>query len=80
MFPEGWLMEPEGKCLLFFEKDPMNPIHEGYIESFLVTGVHTKQLSYRKRTSKAKAIERASHQPITIGNCLFPANSFSNKT
>ena len=31
-------------------------MYEGYIESFLVTGVHTKQLSYRKRTSKAKAL------------------------
>ena len=56
MYPEGWLMDPEGKSLLCFEKDPMNPIHEGYIGFWLATGVNSKEFRYRKRTSKAKAL------------------------
>ena len=49
-------MDPEGKNLLFFEKDPMNPIHEGYIGFWLVTGVNSKEFRYKKRISKAKAL------------------------
>ena len=56
MYPEGWLMDPKGKSLFYFEKDPMNPIHEGYIELWLVTGIRSKQFRYRKRTSKFKAL------------------------
>ncbi len=56
MYPEGWLMDPEGKSLLFFEKDPMNPIHEGFIGLWLATGVNSREFRYRKRTSRTKAI------------------------
>ena len=56
MYPEGWLIDPEEKSLLFFEKDPMNPAHEGYIEYWLVTGVDSKEFRYRKRTSTANAL------------------------
>ena len=61
MYPEGWLIDPAGKNLLFFEKDPMNPIHEGYIGYWLMTEVNFKQFRYRKRTSKIKAIEQWTH-------------------
>ncbi len=61
MYPEGWLMSPEGTSLLFFEKDPMNPLHEGFVGFWLVTGVNSKQFSYRKRTSKAKALAQWNH-------------------
>ncbi len=56
MYPEGYLIDPEGKNLLSFEKDSMNPINEGYIEFWLVTGINSKQFRYRKRTSTAQAI------------------------
>jgi len=56
MYPEGWLIDPEGKSLLFFEKDPMNPQYEGYIGFWLVNGISSKQFRYRKRASKAKAL------------------------
>ena len=56
MYPEGWLMAPKGKNLLCFEKDPMNPFHEGYIGFWLVTGLNSKEFKYRKRASRAKAL------------------------
>ena len=58
MFPFGWLMHPKGKILLFFEKDPMNPMNEGYIEFWVITGVSSKQFRYRKRTTYLKAIDQ----------------------
>ena len=61
MYPEGCLIDPKGKSILSFEKDPMNPIHEGYIEYWIMTEVNFKQFRYRKRTSKIKAIEQWTH-------------------
>ena len=58
MYPEGWLMDPEGDNLIFFEKDPMNPKYEGYIGIWSVTGIGAKQFRYKKRASIAKAIAR----------------------
>ncbi len=54
-------MDSEGKQLLSFEKDPMNPMYEGYMAFWFVTGVSSKQFSYRKRTSKAKALAQWNH-------------------
>ncbi|WP_320667389.1 DUF1651 domain-containing protein [Prochlorococcus sp. MIT 1307] len=61
MYPEGWLIAPGGRSLLFFEKDPMNPIHEGYIGLWVVDGVGSKQFRYKKRTYAAKALDQWSH-------------------
>ena len=58
MYPEGWLLDPKGKSLLFFEQDPMNPIHEGYIESWLITSINSKEFRYKKRSSKGKALAK----------------------
>tara|TARA_Y100001968_G_C19436500_1_gene760000 strand:- start:2053 stop:2292 length:240 start_codon:yes stop_codon:yes gene_type:complete len=56
MYPEGWLLDTKGETLLSFEKDSMNPMYEGYIAFWLITGVDSKEFKYRKRTSKDKAI------------------------
>ena len=61
MYPEGWLICPEGKNLLFFEQDPMNPINEGYIGFWLITGVNSKEFRYRKRMYKNKALIHWTH-------------------
>jgi len=61
MYPEGCLVAPDEAILIFFEKDPMNPIYEGYIGFWSVTGNSTKQFRYRKRTSKAKALVQWNH-------------------
>ena len=61
MYPEGWLMDPEGKSLLYFEKDPMNPMYEGYVGSWLISGDGFKQFRYRKRISKAQALAQWTH-------------------
>ena len=56
MYPEGWLIDSAGKNLLSFEKDPMNPRHEGFIGFWTITGINSKQFRYRKRTSRDKAL------------------------
>ncbi len=56
MYPEGWLIDPEGKRLLLFEKDPMNPMQEGYIGCWSIANNGDKEFRYRKRTSKAHAL------------------------
>tara|TARA_B100001029_G_C14972409_1_gene401044 strand:+ start:449 stop:682 length:234 start_codon:yes stop_codon:yes gene_type:complete len=61
MFPDGWLMNPKGNILLFFEKDPLNPVNEGYIEFWVITGVSSKQFRYRKRTNYLKAVDQWTH-------------------
>ncbi len=56
MYPEGWLIDPLGKSLLFFEKDPMNPMYEGYIGFWMREADCSKRFRYRKRSSKTKAL------------------------
>ncbi len=56
MYPEGWLMDPQGRRFFYFEKDPMNPIYEGYIGLWFTTGDSSKEFKFRKRTSKTKAL------------------------
>ena len=58
MYPEGWLIDPLGKSLLFFEKDPMNPINEGFVEYWSITGVGSKHFKYRKRASQSQALDK----------------------
>ena len=54
-------MDAEGKSLLLFEKDSMNPMHEGYIGFWSVSGVAPKQFRFRKRTSRTKALDQWNH-------------------
>ena len=58
MYPEGILLDPEGKSLLSFKQDSMNPMNEGFIELWLVMNNNTsKKFRFRKRLSKIKAQE-----------------------
>ena len=56
MYPEGALLDPEGKSLLSFKQDSMNPMYEGFLESWLVISPTSKQFRFRKRLSKIKAL------------------------
>ena len=58
MYPEGYLIDPEGKKLLSFIRDSMNPVNEGFVELWLVMGNKYKQFKFRKRLSKIKALEQ----------------------
>ena len=58
MYPEGYLIDPEGKKLLSFKRDSMNPLNEGFVELWLVMGNSSKQFKFRKRLSKIKALKQ----------------------
>ena len=58
MYPEGSLLDPEGKILLSFKQDSMNPMNEGFVESWVVMSSTSKQFRFRKRLSKIKALEQ----------------------
>tara|TARA_B100000700_G_scaffold283609_1_gene336155 strand:+ start:2610 stop:2843 length:234 start_codon:yes stop_codon:yes gene_type:complete len=58
MYPEGILLDPEGKSLLSFKRDSLNPMNEGFIELWLIISNTSKQFRFRKRLSKIKALEQ----------------------
>ena len=58
MYPDGILLSPEGKSLLSFKQDSMNPMNEGFVELWLVMSNTSKQFRFRKRLSKIKALEQ----------------------
>ena len=58
MYPEGSLIDPEGKKLLSFKLDSMNPKIEGFVEIWSVMSSTRKQFRLKKRFSSSKAIEQ----------------------
>ena len=58
MYPNGILFSPEGRILLSFKQDTMNPMNEGFVELWLVMNNKSKQFRFRKRLSKIKALEQ----------------------
>ena len=58
MYPEGSLIDPEGKKLLSFKQDSMNPTIEGFVEIWSVMSSTRKQFRLKKRFSSSKAIEQ----------------------
>ena len=58
MYPEGSLIDLEGKKLISFIKDSMNPMNEGFVELWVFTGNASKQFIFKKRLSSTKAIEQ----------------------
>ena len=56
MYPEGCLLAPDGKIFLSFEKDPLNPLNEGFIEFWSVSIDRSKTFIYKKRLAKNKAL------------------------
>ena len=61
MYPEGSLLDLEGKNLLSFKRDPMNPMNEGYAELWLVKNKPYNQFIYKKRLTSIKATEKWKH-------------------
>ena len=61
MYPEVYLIDPEGKTLLSFKRDSMNPLHEGFVELWLIMGDNSKQFKFSKRLSKIKAQEQLNY-------------------
>ena len=58
MYPEVCLLDPEGKNLLSFKRDSMNPMNEGFIELWSVMVNTSQQFIFRKRVSKEKALDQ----------------------
>tara|TARA_Y100001968_G_C19099492_1_gene591771 strand:+ start:271 stop:507 length:237 start_codon:yes stop_codon:yes gene_type:complete len=58
MYPEVCLLDQEGKNLLSFKRDSMNPMNEGFIELWSVMGNTSKQFIFRKRALKGKALDQ----------------------
>ncbi len=58
MYPEGSLIDLEGKKVLSFKQDSMNPINEGFVELWVINSNTSKQFIFRKRVSSLKAIEQ----------------------
>ena len=58
MYPEVSLIGPEGKKLLLFKQDSMDPMNEGFIELWLVMSNTSRQFIFRKRLSSIKALKQ----------------------
>ena len=58
MYPEGSLIDPDGKNLLSFKQDSMNPIKEGFVELWSVISNTSQEFIFKKRLSSQKAIEQ----------------------
>ncbi len=58
MYPEGSLIDLEGKKLISFTKDSMNPMNEGFVELWVFTGNASKQFIFKKRLSSTRAIKQ----------------------
>tara|TARA_B100000965_G_C19101515_1_gene545071 strand:+ start:119 stop:352 length:234 start_codon:yes stop_codon:yes gene_type:complete len=58
MYPQGYLLDPEGKNLLSFKRDSMNPMNEGFLELWSLRGTTSKQFRFSKRLSKGKALDQ----------------------
>ena len=58
MYPEGYLVNNLKKNLIIFEKDANNPLNEGYISFWTFERTNCKQLIFKKRISKSKAISQ----------------------
>jgi len=58
MYPEGTLIDSKYKTLVVFEKDLNNPDNEGFICFWKVKKTFGKQLIFKKRLSKEKALDK----------------------
>ena len=58
MYPEGTLIDSKYKTLVVFEKDLNNPENEGFICFWKVKKTFGKQLIFKKRLSKEKALDK----------------------
>ena len=56
MYPNGCLINSKQNNIVIFEKDLSNPINEGFIEFWEIVDFNKKQLTFKKRTTKNKAL------------------------
>ena len=56
MYPIGYLVDPSEKNIVVFENDINNPNNEGFISFWNIIDDNNRQLGFRKRTSKNKAL------------------------
>jgi|TARA_B100000073_G_C23627111_1_gene530972 hypothetical protein len=56
MYPEIILINRECDNLVIFERDENNPFNEGFIEFWEVKNLDKKVLTFKKRSSKVKAL------------------------
>ena len=57
MYPDGILVNSKEDNLVIFERDENNPNNEGFIEFWELTNFNQRFLTFRKRSSKAKALQ-----------------------
>ena len=60
MYPKGTFIDSKDKTLVVFEKDLYNPENEGFICFWEVKKSFNKQLIFKKRLSKIKALNKMS--------------------
>ena len=56
MYPSSCLINSESDKIVVFEQDLNNPYNEGFIEFWEVVDLKKKQLTFKKRTTKNKAL------------------------
>ena len=56
MYPSCCLINSESNNFVVFEKDLNNPNNEGFIEFWQIINSNKKQLTFKKRTTKNKAL------------------------
>ena len=58
MYPEGWLIDPKGKTLLLFQKDPTTKRISGSIDKWAANNGSPTVLKSRKKASATEAVTR----------------------
>ena len=60
MYPEGWLIDPKGKFLLLFQKDPasLEKRAHGFIDKWDAKNGSPTTFKNRKESSSAEAISK----------------------
>ena len=54
MYPQGYLLDPEGKNLLSFKRDSMNPMNEGFLELWSSGGLLQSNLDLARDCPREK--------------------------
>ena len=60
MYPEGWLIDPQGKFLLLFQKDPASSKQppSGFLDKWNATNGSPTTLKNRKELTSFEAISK----------------------
>ncbi len=60
MYPEGWLIDPQGKFLLLFQRDPraLKSLPKGYIDKWNASNGTPTTFKSRREVSASEAVSR----------------------